>query len=165
MRIKLTVTQSCTIQVSYQRSAVGENLSASRCRQRVVPAQAEITAMQPGCLAGRAHLGCHIYGIQWLAFSQITHNGKATHHSPCTQNFDLDKWVLEKLPTADELISWLVFQVRMHWCSLCHSAPFCVFREQIGTGEVLGLVITGLFSFGACTKLLWAWLRSDVHLS
>ncbi|KAK4826206.1 hypothetical protein QYF61_006150 [Mycteria americana] len=43
----------------------------------------------------------------------------------------------------------------MHRCSLRHSAPLGVFREQIETRGVLGLATAQAFaSFGACTKLL-----------
>ena len=35
----------------------------------------------------KAHLSCHIYGIKWLARSQITYNGRGMHETPCTHNF------------------------------------------------------------------------------
>lgn len=54
----------------------------------------------------------------------------------------------------------------MHRCSLCHSAPMWVFREQIGTRGVLGPATAQAFSsFGASTKLLLVWLRGSVHTS
>ena len=35
----------------------------------------------------KAHLGCHIYGIKWLACSQITCDVKGMHETPRTHNF------------------------------------------------------------------------------
>ena len=35
----------------------------------------------------KAHLGCHIYGIKWLAHSEIAYNGRGMHETPCTHNF------------------------------------------------------------------------------
>ena len=35
----------------------------------------------------KAPLGCHIYGIKWLARSQIAYNGRGMHDTPCTHNF------------------------------------------------------------------------------
>ena len=35
----------------------------------------------------KAHLGCHVYGIRWLACSQIACNWKGMHETPCTHNF------------------------------------------------------------------------------
>lgn len=59
---------------------------------------------------------------------------------------------------ADHVI---LFQAHLHWCSWCHSAFERDFRQQIGTGEILGLVTDQPFaSFRACTKLVWlrSWL-------
>ena len=36
--------------------------------------------------AKKAPLGCHIYGMKWLARSQIAYNGRSTHGTPCTYN-------------------------------------------------------------------------------
>ena len=35
----------------------------------------------------KAPLGCHIYGIKWLAHSEIAYNGRGMHETPCTHNF------------------------------------------------------------------------------
>jgi len=50
----------------------------------------------------KARFGCHIYGIKWLACSQITCNGKGMHESPCTHNFLCS---LTKPPAIHELIA------------------------------------------------------------
>jgi len=105
---------------------------------RGVPAQGEIAAMLHSRESSKkAHLGCHIYGIKWLAHSQVTCHGKGVE-MPCTHNLlcSLVK-VLEKPPTIHVLITWSVFQAHMHRCSLCQSAPLWVFREQIDTRGVL----------------------------
>ena len=34
----------------------------------------------------KAPLGCHIYGMKWLARSQIAYNVRGMHGTPCTHN-------------------------------------------------------------------------------
>lgn len=107
-------TKLCMISATYQRSAVGErSLCLKKQPWQGVPPQGEITAMQPGCLAGRAQRrlgsGCHTYGKKCLACSQITCNRKGMHEIPCTHLLFLGKWVLEKPPAVHVFIAWSAF--------------------------------------------------------
>jgi len=103
----------------------------------------------------KAHLVRHIYGIKWMAFSQITWERYARDSLYSQLSLFLDKWVLEKPPTIHELITWLMFLVHVHRCSLCHFAPLWVFREQTEIRGVLGLTTAQAFtSSKACTKPL-----------
>ena len=59
-----------------------------------------------------------------------------------------------------------MFQGDRQRCSLGHSAPLWVFREEIETRGVLGLAMAQAFtSFGACTKLRLVWLWDRVYPS
>ena len=38
-------------------------------------------------MQGELRQGCRIYGIEWLARSQIAYSGRGMHETPCTHNF------------------------------------------------------------------------------
>lgn len=95
----------------------------------------------------KAHLGCHIDGIKWLACSWITCDGKGMHVNLWTFNFlcfsITESWKNHPL-----------FMCYKHQCTLGYSAPLWVsWRSSWPSYSSV------FMSFGACTKLLLVWIR------
>ena len=68
-----------------------EGLSASRSNLERHPSSRgdhHHAAMLPSKESSKkAPLGCHIYGVKWLAHSEIAYNGRGMHETPCTHKF------------------------------------------------------------------------------
>ena len=110
----------------------------------------------------KAHLGCRICEIKWLARNRIPCDGKGMHKTPCTQSF-LCPWPWKGQPlfmcSSRDRCSKLVCTDALCASLLLGGSPGC-------TGEALGLVMAQAFaSTGACTKPLPVWLRCPVHPS
>lgn len=101
-----------------------------------------------GCLAGRdqkkAPLGFHICGMKWLASSQIECHGKGRHKIPCTHNFICSLLISPGRTTCYSCLirmTGVPVSQLLYIKTLCHPVPVWVFKEQVGTREVLDLVM------------------------
>ena len=72
----------------------------------------------------RAHLGCHIYGKQWLAGSHTTRDGKGMHETLCTHNF-VPQWISLGEATGYSWVnrmmgvpSWYALMLTVSLCSV-----------------------------------------------
>ena len=144
-----------------------KDLSASRRKLEGYPSSRRDhrhTAMLPSRESSKkAHLGCHIYGIKWLACRQVTCHGKGLQETPSNQNFHCSlkngSWKSHLLFMSYHMIGVPGSYVWMLTVPLC-----CGF--QVETRRVLGLAIAQAFtSFGACTKPPPVWSRCGVHPS
>jgi len=71
----------------------------------------------------KAHLGCCIFGIKWLACSQITCDGKGMHESPCIHNF-LCPFINESWKShCCSCVSHMIGVPSSYASMLTHSAP------------------------------------------
>lgn len=62
----------------------------------------------------KAHLGCHIYGVKWLAHTQIAYNGRGMRDTSHTHCFLCSSINL----AVHVLVARSVLQGHTHWC-LC----------------------------------------------
>lgn len=91
----------------------------------------------------KAHLGCHICRIKWLAHSQIAYNRKTpcTHHFPCSlrnESWKNHPLFIEKTPSQHDWYfkficidaSWVTALLWVFWMSSCpkYSSAFTASR-------------------------------------
>lgn len=140
-------------------------LSASRINLEIKGRSLPCSQLLGRKSSNAARSGCHIYGIKCLAPRPIIWEGKGKHETPHTHHF-LCSLINESWKNHLQFRCWLhewcsSLQAHVYWCSPCHRVPLGVFREQVGSIEVLGLVMAEAFaSSGDWTKPPPVWSGS-----